>query len=73
MSNTTNPKTRSETTQELKRLDIQFGDKLILWDGRPVQVVEEFDGIVKVVDGAGVKSYIPRRQIKSHFPYDGSH
>ncbi|MBV9825183.1 MAG: hypothetical protein JO001_05870 [Alphaproteobacteria bacterium] len=69
MSNTTNPKTRTETSQELRDLNIGFRDKLILNDGRAVQVIEALDGIVKVIGAAGVNFYVRRDQIRNHYPY----
>jgi len=69
MSNTTNPKTRAETNQELRELDIEFRDRLILNDGRAVQVIEAIDGVIKVIDGEGVTRHIRRYEIVSHYPY----
>ena len=51
------PQTREEQKQDVRRLDIQWNDTLILVDGRVVQAVEQFDGIIKVMD-QGTERYI---------------
>lgn len=71
MNNNYNPPTEAQTLKTLKKLDLQWNDTLILHDGRVVQVVEEFDGIVKVTY-QGAQAYVRRDQIKAHYPYIAS-
>ena len=67
MSNTSNPKTRSQASRELRQLDIQFRDKLILKDGAAVQVVQELDGLIEVAGYS--RRFINRHEIQNHYPY----
>jgi hypothetical protein len=64
------PKPLSPNIDSLKResrkLDLAWGDKIILNDGQAVQVIEAFDGVVKVV--GGTRQYVLREEIAKHYP-----
>jgi hypothetical protein len=55
--------------KKVRLLDIQWGDKLILHDGRVVQVIETLDDIIKAVATNGSTVYIRRFQVKNHYPH----
>jgi hypothetical protein len=68
MNRTHNPPTKAEINLDLRRLDLQFRDTLILKDGAAVQVVQELDGLVEV---AGYKKrFINRFEIARHYPFN---
>lgn len=54
--------------KELRRLDIQWRDTLILHDGRVVQVVDTLDDIIKGVTKDGTTVYVRRLQVRTHYP-----
>lgn len=60
--------TRGDIKVQKQKLDVQWGDTLILHDSRVVQVVEVLDDIIKVVQTRGTPVYIRRDQIKAHYP-----
>jgi hypothetical protein len=59
---------QNDKKKELRRLDIQWRDTLILNDGRVVHVVDTLDDIIKAVTKDGTTVYIRRFQVKSHYP-----
>ena len=65
--NKNNIATVAETKAQIRQLDVQFRDRLILHDGSAVQVIEAFDTMVKV--SGYTRPYVYHHEIKTHYPY----
>jgi hypothetical protein len=62
-----NPPTEAEIKKQVRKLDLQWRDRIVLRDGRVYDVIEAFDTMVKV--SGGPRQYVYRSEIQSHYPY----
>jgi hypothetical protein len=62
-----NPPTEAEIKKQVRQLDLQWRDRIVLKDGSVYDVIETFDTMVKV--SGGPRQYVNRSEIQSHYPY----